>query len=142
MDYEKLLILVVEDNQKYEYLLSKGYELGNYDCQYHFVNTSDEVLGLLENGQIAINIILIDDDSPGLNGLQVIEILKNSHWKALPVVLFSGKHNKDIVQQAYEKGANAFIIKPNEQDSVAKLWETSYSFWKRHVSLPDTDMIG
>jgi CheY-like chemotaxis protein len=57
------------------------------------------------------------------NGLEFLTLLRNhALGKLIPVIVLTAASNKELTNQAYERGANAFTIKPD-----------TYSGWKSYV---------
>lgn len=56
--------------------------------------------------------ILLDVQLPKLNGLQVLERLReDGRTHLVPVILYSSNEHKDVVK-GYELGANSYVTKP------------------------------
>ncbi|MVM30454.1 response regulator [Spirosoma sp. HMF4905] len=60
-------------------------------------------------------LIVLDMDMPGLGGLQTLERLKQYPlWQSIPVVLMSHRIEPELLERAYQLGANAYLSKPME----------------------------
>jgi two-component system, response regulator len=75
-------------------------------------------------------VILLDLKMPKLGGLEVLCALKKqASTKSIPVVvLTSSKEDRDL-KEAYELGANSYIVKPVEFDKFVKAIETLGLYW-------------
>ncbi len=131
------LILVVEDDRDYIDLLERGHKRSQISCEFKFVETAESALDFLNTHSFSPNIILLDYDLPGMDGLQMVDELKKSVWKAIPILMFSIHNNPKLIEEAYRRGINAFIPKPEEYGSIVELWNTVCSFWGNYVSLPN-----
>jgi CheY-like chemotaxis protein len=61
-------------------------------------------------GQPAV--ILLDVKMPGLNGLEVLELIRSdAALRLIPVVMLSASRQERDVRRAYELGANGFLVK-------------------------------
>lgn len=58
----------------------------------------------------APSIILLDVQLPGLNGIEGLGMLKKN-WPGTPVIVLSSHLETDIINQALERGAFAFVSK-------------------------------
>ena len=53
----------------------------------------------------------------------------SSELKTLPVVIFSGHPEPQLVEQAYRLGANSFLEKPTQFDQTVALVGSLYNAW-------------
>ena len=102
-------ILFIEDNEFHrevvaEYLNSRGYEtLGIPDG----LNFRDYLEGFQPD------LILLDLKLPGgIDGFDLMEMLRRSPWYSLPVIVFSAYSFPRDKQKAWELGARKFLVKP------------------------------
>ena len=77
----------------------------------------DDLLKRVEATQA--DLLVIDNDSPGNMLLSQIRELE-SHTP-LPVVLFTGEHDPEVIQQAVCAGVNAYIVDGGEQHRLATI---------------------
>ncbi len=87
--------------------------------------TDIDVLGTAMNGQDAINqarriqpdVMTLDIEMPGMNGLEVLEYMMNEH--PLPIIMVSAftEEGADVTLRALQHGAVDFIAKPMNQDA-------------------------
>jgi len=57
-----------------------------------------------------LDLILLDQNLPDMNGLQVLAVLR-ARYPAIPVVMLSADENRDVMMSALEQGASGFIPK-------------------------------
>ena len=67
-----------------------------------------------------IDIILLDINMPGLNGLDGIAFLKRK-WPLVPVVVLSSQDGPDTVRDALARGAVRFISKADTAERIVAL---------------------
>lgn len=102
-------ILVVDDDAIYCSLVSKKLSsLGGEPC---------EALDGLAAWQLAqeeeFDLALIDLGLPGLDGLSLIERLRNyPKTQQLPIVVVTGRDDRDTIDSAFGAGATLFLTKP------------------------------
>lgn len=58
------------------------------------------------------DLILLDINMPKKDGYECLKEIRNSHFKDLPVIMYSTSDNQQSIRKAYETGANFYITKP------------------------------
>ena len=89
--------------------------------QYDILQAADgtDALVMLES-EDAIDVVLLDIMMPGLDGFEVLEILKsNPHLAHLRVIMLSAKSDVDSKVKAFAAGAVDFVNKPFEVSELA-----------------------
>lgn len=77
---------------------------------------------LLENiAQYTPVVIIMDYRIPAIGGVKAIQLIKQSGYSAIPVILFSGNHN--VEELAKEAGADFHLNKPFDINVFEKLVE-------------------
>ena len=100
-------ILVVDDESSIRNLC---YDLFTADGhQVVTIATADQVLALVKTEKP--DLVLLDIQMPGEDGLSLLKRMPNEKGKRVPVVLFSGFVTQDIEKEAYEAGAIEVIRK-------------------------------
>jgi CheY-like chemotaxis protein len=83
--------------------------------------------------------MLLDIKLPKRSGFEVLQWLRNQEGpvKRLPaLMLTSSKHQVDI-NQAFERGANAYLTKPETIKELTSLMGELKNFWLKRVELPE-----
>ncbi|MEL6672756.1 MAG: response regulator, partial [Bacteroidota bacterium] len=84
------------------------------------------------------HIIVHQDDMPRVNGLEALKILKeNDQFRKIPVIGFSTTEDPQKIQQFYQAGATAYIIKSIDFSGLAEALKSIEDFWFQIVRLPD-----
>lgn len=102
-------VMVVEDNEKNRKLMrvvlkAKGYNIIE-------AATGEEALNLLENQKP--DIILMDIQLPGIDGLTLIKQIKASVLtKDIPIIAVTAYAMKGDEQKILDTGCNAYVSKP------------------------------
>ncbi|MBL0104763.1 MAG: response regulator [Bacteroidetes bacterium] len=135
---QELEILLIEDNPHDAELVIRA--LKKNHVVNHIVHLTDGVIALdflFGRGKyegrktnIKPRLILLDLKMPKMNGLEVLQAIKdNDLTKQIPVVvLTSSKENPDI-EQSYLLGANSFIVKPVDYDSFRQVITDLGMYW-------------
>ncbi len=106
-------ILHVEDNIMIQKLVAKILDKEGYD---HF-SAEDGEHGINLFQEKKPNIVLLDMMLPGISGLEVLKFIKNKS-PSTEVLVISGTADKNIKEQCYQGGADAFLTKPIDRISV------------------------
>ena len=109
MDIKAKSILIIEDDQFlrefYEELLTgEGFQISS---------AADGDVGLQKLQQGGWNLVLLDIMLPKKDGLQILRDLKAAPAKFAngPIVVLTNLGNDTIINQAFELGANGYLIK-------------------------------
>lgn len=111
-------VLVVDDEKVvrdiiYRYLTKKGYDV---------LTTRNGQEALLMGARGTFDVILLDINMPGMNGLEVLHQLKSKYPDAI-VVMLTGVADPDSVihSTAFSMGATAFLKKPCELTELQRV---------------------
>ena len=108
-------ILLAEDDERIVKAITvrlnaKGYEvLAAYDA----------IMAMQKTMELHPDLILLDINMPGGNGLTLAERLKNSSKTSnIPIIILTASKQPDLQQQAIDLGAIAFFEKPFDFDEL------------------------
>ncbi len=75
-------------------------------------------------------VVLLDLKLPKVSGLEVLrEIRANERTRMLPVVIMTSSREDSDVAQAYQLGANSFIVKPVDFENFLEVVSNMGSYW-------------
>jgi CheY-like chemotaxis protein len=75
-------------------------------------------------------VVLLDLKLPKVGGLEVLRAIRsNEHTKLLPVVIMTSSREDSDVAQAYQLGANSFIVKPVDFENFLEVVSNMGSYW-------------
>lgn len=111
-------ILIVDDDPAIRRLLRAVLQR---DYTLEEASTGDKALGILP--AFAPDLVLLDIAMPGIDGYETCRRLKSVAVNtALQVIMVSAKSSKQEQLQAYEAGADDYVIKPfDSQDLLARV---------------------
>src|SRR5947209_1425734 len=102
-------LLVVEDEEMNRFVLRRRLEREGYSIT--LAEDGAKALALLE--QQTFDLVLLDVNMPGLNGLQVLSRLRETHSPdELPVILVTARSQSEHLAEAFGLGANDYVTKP------------------------------
>lgn len=77
------------------------------------------------------DIVVLDLDLPGVAGREVLrEIRETDRLRSLPVVVLSQHDDREIIEECYRIGANAYLVKPEDYDGLREVVTAAISFWE------------
>ena len=111
-------ILVIEDNEMNMKLMKAVLQLGKYAV----VEAGDAETGLALARQSPPDLILMDIQLPGMDGLSATQIIKaDTQLKAIPIFAVTGFAMEGEKEKAQGVGFDGYIVKPFK---VKELLET------------------
>ncbi|HFU74407.1 MAG TPA: response regulator [Helicobacteraceae bacterium] len=119
-------ILAVDD-EPFNLDLIEATFLGSENCNISYAKNGQEALEILET--TAIDVVLLDISMPGMDGLEVLQILRNNpKHQQLPVIMVTA--NSEKKNEALTLGASDFISKPYDIEEL-KLRTLNYAKFKQ-----------
>jgi DNA-binding NtrC family response regulator len=110
----KPTILIVDDEPDMLHLLKRSLE-PELDCRVETASTGQEALQLL--GHTAVDLVLADIKMPGMNGLELLQRIKQDYHQQT-VVMMTAFGQIETAVEAMRSGAYDFITKPFEHDAL------------------------
>ncbi|MBC7382353.1 MAG: response regulator transcription factor [Bacteroidia bacterium] len=101
-------IAIVEDNHEIRTgLMMIINSTGNLECNHIFANAEDAIKLLPLN---CADVVLMDIDLPGMNGIEAIKILKKSCSQS-QFMIISVFEDEEKIFKSLEAGANGYLLK-------------------------------
>ena len=100
-------ILIVDDQLGIRLLLNEVFKKEGYVT--HLAPNGVEALKISEQQQI--DCVLLDMKIPGMNGIEILQKLKEKN-KALPVMMMTAYGEQDLIDEALRLGASNYFTKP------------------------------
>jgi DNA-binding NtrC family response regulator len=117
----KIRLLIVDDEEKFLASIARRLEMRDFD-----VTTASNGQSALDAArQATFDIALLDLKMPGLNGQQVLEILKSEH-KHLEVIILTGHGSLDSAVKCTQLGAFGYLPKPYKLDELIEVLKQAY----------------
>jgi sigma-B regulation protein RsbU (phosphoserine phosphatase) len=111
MTIEPGFLLVVDDDEPNRDMLSRRLRKRGY--QVEVAEDGTRALAMLGDGPARFHLVVLDIMMPGLNGLEVLEILRRERSPTdLPVIMATARDQSEDVVRALELGANDYVTKP------------------------------
>jgi putative two-component system response regulator len=103
------VILVADDEPKVRQSLSDILRIEDYDV----IEASDGLAVIDKITPGSVDVILLDINMPGLDGLEITKKLKaDEQLKVIPIVIVTGQNDQKLRIEALKAGADDFLVKP------------------------------
>ena len=112
-NFNKTVLIVDDDDmmlQMAEFILKK-------DTEYKILkaNSGMQCIRILQGGEENIDLILLDIQMPGMDGIKTMELIqKHDYWKNIPVIFLTASSDRETVMKAGKLGAAGYVKKPFE----------------------------
>jgi len=127
-------ILLVEDNPVDLDLTLRAFAASKLANPIEVARDGEEALAFIkkwEQGESLPVVILLDLKLPKVNGLEVLQAIKNHpDFKTIPVVILTTSAESADVRSAYQSGANSYIIKPVDFDKFIEVARHIELYWR------------
>jgi CheY-like chemotaxis protein len=109
--------LVVDDIQVAATTIAKALDLLGYETRAAYGSRP----AIESLAQRLPDVILLDINLPGLDGIEVCRYLRRDPRTAeIPIIAISAEANEETAARARKAGANAFLPKPIDMDALEK----------------------
>lgn len=131
-------ILQVEDDENDVFMLQHVFNKTGIPCPLRVVRDGEEAIHYLSgHGRYADRekfplpcLVLLDLNLPLRTGFEVLQwIRSNPVFKRLVVVVFSSSELTQDIRQAYDSGANSYVVKPVELGKAVELGQLFKGWW-------------
>jgi len=131
-------LLLVEDNPQDLELALRALQKANLTNSIHVARDGAEALdfifceGIYSSRIIehTPKVILLDLKLPKVDGLEVLERLKNDpRTKFIPVVMLTSSKEQNDLVESYQLGVNSYIVKPVNFESFAAAVSQLGFYW-------------
>jgi CheY-like chemotaxis protein len=116
-----LKLLVVEDDAASLELMTEVFT--SLKAEVHPVNDSEKAAGMAN--QEKFDGIFLDLEMPKLNGFDLARMIRKSSWnKSTPIIIVTGRDERQAMQEAFALGATFFLQKPVDRQKLTMLFRT------------------
>lgn len=134
---EKHVILLVEDDKFDRELFRRGFA-DRQDCQIDCAGDGEEALSYLRSHPQP-SLIVLDLNMPRMDGKELLRALKADRTlRGIPAIVLSTSGEAADVNACYDLLANAYAVKPNSPEELARFTTRLEEFWLREACLPRT----
>ena len=132
-------ILLVEDSHNDVELMLQAFSEKNITDTVQVARDGQEAMDfLLGQGKFAGRpagnplVIILDLKMPKVDGFEVLKRIKtDDHLKLIPIVVFSSSSEERDVNACYQRGVNAYVVKPVDFNEFIDAVQRMGFFWSR-----------
>jgi CheY-like chemotaxis protein len=118
---QPLKLLVVEDNIASLELMTEVFTSLKADVRP--LSESEKAVGMVN--QERFDGIFLDLEMPNLNGFDLARLIRKSSWnKSTPIVIVTGRDERQTMQESFAIGATFFLQKPVDRQKLSALFRT------------------
>lgn len=132
-------ILLVEDNEGDIILTTEAFKDMQLENKISVVRDGEEALRFLKKkgehtGATTPQLVLMDINLPGIDGKQLLNIIKSDEeLKEIPVVMLTCSDKDADISDCYDKQVNWYITKPIDYDKYTKVMHEIEAFYVSFV---------
>jgi CheY-like chemotaxis protein len=133
------VIVIVEDDPDDRHLLARAFRKLGTSVPLRFASDGDEAVALLSEVVASADlrlrpiVILLDLKLPRRSGFEVLSWVKaQPELRRIPVVILTSSREQSDLKQAYDLGANSFLVKPSQPQALHTLVEQVNAYWLGH----------
>jgi len=112
----KIKLLLVDDEAKFLQSISKRLEMKNFDVTA--ASNGKEAIESAENG--FFDVAVVDFQMPGMDGAQVLKILKEKH-RYLEIIMLTGHATVESAVECTKLGAYKYLEKPYDFEKLVEI---------------------
>jgi len=118
---QPLKLLVVEDNLANLELMTEVFT--SLNAEVRPIGDSEKAVGMVN--QEKFDGIFLDLEMPKLNGFELARLIRKSSWnKSTPIIIVTGRDERQTMQDAFALGATFFLQKPVDRQKLSVLLRT------------------
>ncbi len=137
---KKPYILSIEDNRSDIVLMERVFQKEIPECEVKYIEDGESAIQYFETNQFSDNppnCILMDIKLPKMNGLEVLDYLRNKKKiKDVPVVMLSSSDRSEEIKNTYDLGGNSYVEKPKNYNDLVDRLPKIVNYWISYNKAP------
>ena len=137
-------ILIAEDSEDDRYLLAEAIRVAKISTPVRFVPDGRQAVDYLSGaGDFADRtkhplpgLVLLDYKMPFLNGIEVLQWIRSSALRRLPVIILSASSLPGDIERAYDLHVNSYLMKPSSLETLVALMRAFDGYWLTFNEFP------
>lgn len=117
-----LRIFLADDDEDDQIFFRESLESLGIKAELTMFNDGVELIDQLKNNPLKPDIIFLDLNMPKCNGVDCLTMIrKERDFAKVPVIIYSTSKQKNDIVTTYNLGANLYVKKPNDYQSLPQL---------------------
>ena len=137
-------ILLVEDDQNDVFFFQRAMRKAGMSHPLQLARDGQEAIDYMQaRGKFADReqfplpcLILLDLKLPIVMGLDVLRWIRQQPGVAAIVIVLTSSLNEADIAEAYDLGANAYLVKPAQASELVQIVKAINDFWVKHNTPP------
>jgi CheY-like chemotaxis protein len=136
MPKEPIRILLADDDEDDRLFFKDAIEDLKMDTVVTTVNDGIQLMDYLNETEVLPHVVFLDLNMPRKGGIECLQEIRNSKsLKDLSIAIYSTSGSEHDIEETFIKGANVYIKKPNDFNSLKKVLSEVISInWQYHTS--------
>jgi DNA-binding response OmpR family regulator len=125
-------ILYIEDNEDYIDFVKRALKKVDSNITISTATDGKTALSTVSNASsnVSYRLILLDIHLPGINGIELVQKIREHKALAYtPIIMLSTSDNPKDVEACYQRGANAYLVKPVGIQPLVNTLKSVCEFW-------------
>jgi CheY-like chemotaxis protein len=136
-----LKVLFVDDDTDESYLFNEALEQSELPIFLSRAHDGNQLLNALNTGPLP-DLILMDINMPYKDGIEALEeIRSNPKYKDVFIIIYSITADSTSIKNAFEKGADLYLIKPDDFEGMLAVVKKVYSMDWKNFDRPTLDQF-
>ena len=138
-------VILVEDDPDDLFFFQRAFSKNIGDKELRVIRNGEDLISYLDQSVTRKEpdeeslpcLILLDMKMPRKSGLEVLEWIRSRPLlRRIPVVVFSSSQSTRDINEAYERGASSYFVKPIDLTAMTGYAELLCRYWLDAVRLP------
>lgn len=125
-------ILYIEDNEDYIDFVKRALKKVDGNITISTATDGRTALSTVSNAtsNVGYKLILLDIHLPGITGIELVQKIREQKALAyVPIIMLSTSDNPKDVEACYQRGANAYLVKPMGIQPLVDTLKSVCEFW-------------
>jgi CheY-like chemotaxis protein len=132
------LVLLVEDDPDDVDLLRRAFRRATSGLRLEHAEDGERAVARLSDEEAPVPaVVLLDLKLPRMSGFEVLRWMRaDPRVRSVPVVVLTSSRLRGDVGQAYDLGANSYLVKPTAPEALAAMMADVDRYWLTHNERP------